>query len=114
VTRVKQLKPGEEPEPGAHVFEYDVTAGLHQWIGEQIDRAQAAAEIGSVEDRWCAAHRKILEAHPYTEWVVNPNYAAHGAPFGCQTCHDWDGATLGMGNCATILALAEGYGLDDD
>lgn len=110
----RKLASGEEPDTNAHVVEYDVTPGLHQWIGEQIDRAQAAAEVGSVEDRWCAAHRKILEAHPYTDSVVYPNYGPYGAPFGCQTCHDWDGMTVGNGNCATILALAEGYGLDDE
>ncbi|HEX5566101.1 MAG TPA: hypothetical protein VFY14_04045 [Streptomyces sp.] len=110
---LRELRPGEEPDPGAHVIEYDVTPGLHQWIGEQIDRRQAAAEAGSEEARWCAAHRKILEAHPYTEAVIPPGYGPHGAPFGCETCHDWDGATQGYGNCATILALAEGYGLDD-
>lgn len=109
----RKLEPTETPPLGAHVIEYDVTPGLHEWIGEQIDQAQTAAEIGSVEDRWCAAHRKILEAHPYTNSVVAPDYGAPGAPFGCQTCHDWDGATLGFGNCATVLALAEGYGLDD-
>jgi len=111
---LRRLKPGEEPDPNAEVIEYDVTPGLREWIGEQIDRAQAAAEIGSAEDRWCAAHRKILEAHQYTDWVITPGYGEHGAPFGCVTCHDWDGTTEGRGNCTTILALAEGYGLDDD
>jgi hypothetical protein len=109
----RRLAPGEEPEPGAHVIEYDVTPGLHEWISEQIDEAQAAAEPGSVEDRWCAAHRKILAAHPYTTRVINPGYGAQSAGFGCETCHDWDGVPEGRGNCATILALAEGYGLDD-
>jgi hypothetical protein len=108
------LQPDEVLPLGAHIIEYDVTPGLHEWIGEEINRAQAAAEIGSAEDRWSAAHRKILEAHPYTDQVINPNYGKHGASFGCETCHDWDGVTQGYGNCNTILALAEGYGLDDD
>jgi hypothetical protein len=110
---VRRLKPGEEPDPGAHVTEWDVTEGLREWVGEQIDSTQAAAAPGSAGERWCAAHRKILEAHPYTTRVVNPNYGKPGAPFGCETCHEWDGVPVGYGNCATILALAEGYGLDD-
>ncbi|MYR36380.1 hypothetical protein GTX14_04855 [Streptomyces sp. SID4944] len=72
-----------------------------------------------MEDRWCAAHRKILEAHPYTNEVVSPIYRAKGADFGCVTCHvtadEYGGTdTEGRGNCPTILALAEGYGLDDE
>jgi hypothetical protein len=98
----------------AHVIEYDVTPGLPQWISEQIDQAQAAAEIDSPADRWCAAHRKILEAHSLTTSVIPPGYGEHTAGFGCETCHNWDGITEGRGNCATILALAEGYGLDDE
>jgi hypothetical protein len=62
--------------------------------------------------RRCAADRKILAAHPYTTRVVNPGYGPHTAGFGCETCHDWDGVPEGRGNCATILALAEGYGLE--
>ncbi|RPK56250.1 hypothetical protein EES43_24720 [Streptomyces sp. ADI96-02] len=98
---------------------FDVTPGLHDWINGLLDKAQAAAEIGSVEDRWCAAHRKILEAHPYTSEVVSPIYRAKGADFGCITCHvtadEYGGTdTEGRGNCPTILALAEGYGLDDE
>jgi hypothetical protein len=60
----------------------------------------------------CAADRKILAAHPYTERVVDPSYGGHSAGFGCETCHDWDGVPEGRGNCATILALAEAYGLE--
>lgn len=61
--------------------------------------------------RRCAADRKILAAHSYTTRVVNPSYGPHGAGFGCETCHDWDGVPEGRGNCETILALAEAYGL---
>ncbi|KOG77888.1 hypothetical protein ACZ90_02350 [Streptomyces albus subsp. albus] len=64
--------------------------------------------------RWCAADRKILAAHPYTTRVVNPSYGPHSAGFGCETCHDWDGVPEGRGNCPTVLALAEAYGLDDE
>lgn len=64
--------------------------------------------------RRCAADRKILAAHPYTTQVVNPSYGPHSAGFGCETCHDWDGVPEGRGNCSTILALAEAYGLDDE
>ncbi|MYS70361.1 hypothetical protein GTY88_07925 [Streptomyces sp. SID5926] len=62
--------------------------------------------------RRCAADRKILAAHPYTTDVLNPGYGPHTVGFGCETCHDWDGVTEGRGNCTTILALAEAYGLD--
>ena len=62
--------------------------------------------------RRCAADRKILAAHPYTTRVINPGYGSQSAGFGCETCHDWDGVPEGRGNCATILALAEGYGLE--
>lgn len=62
--------------------------------------------------RRCAADRKILAAHPYTTRVVNPVDGSHTAGFGCETCHDWDGVPEGRGNCATILALAEAYGLE--
>lgn len=61
--------------------------------------------------RRCAGDRKILAAHPYTTRVINPGYGAQSAGFGCETCHDWDGVPEGRGNCDTILALAEGYGL---
>lgn len=71
-------------------------------------------ELNDPDDalRRCAADRKILAAHPYTASVLNPGYGDHTAGFGCETCHDWDGVTEGRGNCATILALAEGYGLE--
>lgn len=62
--------------------------------------------------RRCAADRKILAAHPYTTRVINPGYGKRSAGFGCETCHDWDGVPEGRGNCDTILALAEAYGLE--
>lgn len=64
--------------------------------------------------RRCSADRKILAAHPYTTQVINPSHGPHSAGFGCETCHDWDGVPEGRGNCPTILALAEAYGLDDE
>ncbi|MEU0991255.1 hypothetical protein [Streptomyces sp. NPDC005953] len=108
-----------DPDPDFDTVAFDVTPGLHDWIGGLLDKAQAAAEIDSVEDRWCAAHRKILEAHPYTDEVVSPLYRVKGADFGCATCHVGadeygDGHVEGRGNCATVLALAEGYGLDNE
>jgi hypothetical protein len=111
---LRNLAPGENPDPGAYVIEYDVTPGLREWIGEQISVALSAAAPGSTEERWCISHQKILDDHTYTTNVVAPNYGPHSAPFGCERCHDWDGVTAGYGNCATLLALAEGYGLDDE
>lgn len=78
------------------------------------DGAGRFIELNDPDDalRRCAAARKILAAHPYTTNVVNPSYGQHSAGFGCETCHDWDGVPEGRGNCATILALAEAYGLE--
>lgn len=60
--------------------------------------------------RRCAADRKILAAHPYIPH--DPRYS-NGIDFGCGTCHtDGDGFDYAGGNCATILALAEAYGLE--
>ncbi|WP_329616500.1 hypothetical protein OG244_28640 [Streptomyces brevispora] len=57
--------------------------------------------------RRCAADRKILAAHPYS------TVAGGRAGFGCDTCHQSEyGGTEDDGNCATILALAEAYGLE--
>lgn len=75
--------------------------------------ALAALHDPAKVKRRCAADRKILAAHPYTTRVVNPSYGLRTAGFGCETCHDWDGVPEGRGNCATVLALAEAYGLDD-
>ncbi len=62
--------------------------------------------------RQCAADRKILAEHPYTTRVINPIDGSTSAGFGCETCHDWDGVPEGRGNCATILAVAEAYGME--
>lgn len=147
------------PKVPTTVAEWDVTPGLHEWIGQQITEVERALRYVDKEHdrtwatRWdartdsfqivdasgllvaenvqpgaaglmalvdpasvrrrCTADRAILAAHPYTSTVVNPSYGAYTAGFGCETCHDWDGVPEGRGNCATILALAEGYGLDD-
>ena len=58
----------------------------------------------------CEADRKILAAHPHTTRVINPSDGSASAGFGCETCHGWDSVPEGRGNCATILALAGGYG----
>lgn len=60
--------------------------------------------------RQAAAARKILAAHEYSPF--DPK-CEQGITFGCGTCHaDGDGFGYAGGNCATILALAEAYGLD--
>ncbi|WP_406145080.1 hypothetical protein [Streptomyces anulatus] len=129
------------PEELVTAVEWDVTPGLHAWITEGIEKLEAAAKplvgLGTCPEwghcqsecyhpeglptndskmvlRRCAADRKILAAHPYSTQVVNPSYGPHSAGFGCETCHDWDGVPEGRGNCPTILALAEAYGLDDE
>ncbi|WP_069766045.1 hypothetical protein [Streptomyces sp. LUP47B] len=124
------------PQP-VTIAEWDVTPGLHEWIESEIkqreDTAAPLVGLGTCPDwghcqpdcthpvatnnatdilRRCTADRKILAAHPYTTRVINPAYGPHSAGFGCETCHDWDGVPEGRGNCATILALAEAYGLE--
>lgn len=110
------------PRHPSRVWEYDhvcgevrdqANAGTVAFLGRD-DPAGLHIELHDPASalRRCAADRKILAAHPYTWNVVNPSYGTHGAEFGCETCHDWDGVTEGRGNCATILALAEGYGLE--
>jgi hypothetical protein len=94
------------PKSPVTVAEWDATPGLREWIEQQIAAAPEA------DARWSEAHRKILAAHPYTTRVINPAYGKHSAGFGCETCHDWGGVPEGRGNCDTILALAEAYGLE--
>lgn len=64
--------------------------------------------------RRCASDRKILAAHPHAE--ATPDWAlAYGLPdppFACETCHIDEYYVSGGGNCDTILALAEAYGLE--
>lgn len=107
--------PGSETIPvTVTVADWDVTPGLHDWIGQQIRAAEAAGADGAATLRRCASDRKILAAHPYTTVVINPGYGPATAGFGCETCHDWDGVTERRGNCDTILALAEAHGLDGE
>ncbi|MFI5739202.1 DUF6221 family protein [Streptomyces anulatus] len=89
-----------------------VASGLSPGVAGHIAGNDPATAL-----RRYAADRKILAAHPYTTQVINPSYGPHkaaSAGFGCETCHDWDGVPEGRGNCPTILALAEAYGLDDE
>lgn len=64
--------------------------------------------------RRCASDRKILAAHPHAEatpdWAVA--YGLPNPPFACETCHIDEYYVSGGGNCDTILALAEAYGLE--
>lgn len=57
--------------------------------------------------RRCAADRKILAMHEYAQLR-----SKHGPGFYCDPCHVDDGVIEGGGNCPTILALAEAYGLE--
>lgn len=127
------------------VAEWDVTPGLHEWIEQQIVKAEAEPPP---HGQWCNAHptggcgcglepcdcdgfdsancdcpwpaaivrqsaaaRKILAAHEYAPF--DSKYS-QGVGFGCGACHaDGDGFGYAGGNCATVLALAEAYGLDE-
>lgn len=67
--------------------------------------------------RRCAADREIVVLHTpktaeiYTEHPGNGDY-----DFGCPSCHyEWDcEEIMRMGYCATLIALAKGYGIDVD
>ena len=128
------------PRAPVTVEEWDVTPGLHVWIAGEIQQLEEKAKplvgVGTCpswghcqEDcfhpdgvgtngaglvlRRCAADRKILAAHPYI--VIPHERRARPRPtFACETCHVDDGYVSGGGNCATVLALAEGFGLDDE
>lgn len=52
----------------------------------------------------CAAYKVIIREHPITTEVVGYGPKTHD--FGCEVCHDWDGATCGLGYCPTLRALA--------
>jgi hypothetical protein len=112
-----------------HVTEYnwqtDFDAGIgtspgevdivgHGYEGGGVERVEDARHIVRHDPaamlRRIASDRKILEAHPHATRVINPVSGTPSAGFGCETCHDWDGVPEGRGNCATILALAEGWG----
>ncbi|MFI5880827.1 DUF6221 family protein [Streptomyces sp. NPDC051554] len=82
-------------------------------IPNEADARFIAANDPAAVLRRIAADRKILEEHPHTTRVVNPGCGMQSAGFGCENCHDWDGVPEGRGNCATILALAEGWGWKD-
>jgi hypothetical protein len=64
------------------------------------DPARVLREVG--------AKRDIVKFHPITRDViaVKPD-GLHG--FGCATCHQDEGLTMGYGWCATLLALAAVY-----
>jgi hypothetical protein len=65
-------------------------------------------DVDARKAREVAAKRAILAAHPVTDRIVA--YGCRDFPFGCETCHDWDGATEGRGWCDTIRAIAAIYG----
>lgn len=95
------------PKVPVTVAEWDATPGLHEWIEEQIAAAPAR------DARWSRLARQLLATHPYTHAP-----SKRGPGFYCDTCHVEDGVIEGGGNCDTVLALAEAYGLepagDDD
>ncbi|MFJ8923836.1 DUF6221 family protein [Streptomyces sp. NPDC102415] len=78
---------------------------------------EGAGEFMALKDpddalRRCAADRKILAAH---ECIPHDPRFSNGVAFGCGTCHkDGEGYEYAGGNCATVLALAEAYGLDEE
>ncbi len=90
----------------------------HGYEGGGCERVQDARHIARHNPtavlRRIAADRKILAAHPHTTRVVNPADGRPSAGFGCDNCHNWDGVPEGRGTCATVLALAEGWGWTEE
>jgi hypothetical protein len=84
------------------VAEWDVTPGLPEWI------AQQAADAPASEARWSRLASRLLAMHEYVHFP-----SKRGPGFYCDPCHVDDGVIEGGGNCPTILALAEAYGLEE-
>jgi hypothetical protein len=116
------FRDGDGPTDGRIVVVDEPHPGLKRKIGrrwngsyeglamaEHIVRHDPAAVL-----RRIAADRKLLAAHPYTTRVISPLCGQESAGFGCETCHNWDGVPEGRGNCATVLALAEGWGWTEE
>jgi hypothetical protein len=86
---------------------------LHGWISDKVTEAEIgalrsddASTVGTL--RRCAADRKILAIHAYSGGSYEP--------YACDGCGSDDiGALVDHANdCATLQALAEGYGITDD
>jgi hypothetical protein len=97
---LRDIKPPERVP--VTVAEWDVTPGLREWI------AQEAANAPASEARWSRLALKLLAMHDYSDLP-----SKRGPGFYCDPCHVDDGVIEGGGNCPTILALAEAYGLDE-
>jgi hypothetical protein len=82
--------------------EWDVTPGLHDWVEQEVANAPAS------DARWSKLAQALLAMHKY---MHSPSKRAPS--FYCETCHVDDGIIEGGGNCETVLALAEAYGLDE-
>ncbi|HEX5543466.1 MAG TPA: DUF6221 family protein, partial [Micromonospora sp.] len=91
----------------ADSISYYVTEKISSGDRHEADAKHIALNGPDSVLRRCAADRKILALHPYTHAP-----SKHGPGFYCDTCHVEDGVIEGGGNCDTILALAEAYGLD--
>jgi hypothetical protein len=60
--------------------------------------------------RQVEAHRAIVAEHPIAD-DLSPysRSCGSGLPFGCETCHEWDGIICGNGYCPTLRHLATMY-----
>jgi hypothetical protein len=116
------FRDGDEPTDGRILVVDDPHPNLKRKIGRRWNGSYeglSMAEHIVLHDpeavlQRIAAERKILAAHPYTTRVINPLCGQESAGFGCETCHNWDGVPEGRGNCATVLALAEGWGWTEE
>jgi hypothetical protein len=85
---------------------------LIAFLAARLDEDERAARTENLPPRALSevkAKRAILPEHQITDRVISPGYQRRGDPFGCENCHDWDGATEGRGYCGTLLALAAVY-----
>lgn len=78
---------------------YGVGGPAAEALWQRFSPARVLAEVD--------AKRKIITAHPLTTNIVSYGGGEH--PFGCETCHDWDGVTKGDGYCDTLRLLALPY-----
>lgn len=83
-------------------------ARLDEAIGHHVAQHDPARVLRQV-----AAHRKILDVHGLKEVEEPGTRTDFKFSYGCVNCHtDTDYGLWGLGECDTLLALAEAYGIE--
>lgn len=85
--RILVARDGHLTQVAAHIARQDPARTLHE----------------------CQVKRLVLAEHPIRHDLSDYERSYGGQPFGCSTCHDFDGITMGYGYCRTTLALAFAY-----